>query len=111
MISIVGRYLEHSRIYIFGCGEREKIYIASADFMTRNTLRRVEVGVPIYDPALKERIRHMFRIMLRDNVKARIQMPDGNYVRVERGEGEEPLNSQEYFFEEAYRAAAGNAEA
>ena len=63
------------------------------------------------DPALKERIRHMFRIMLRDNVKARIQMPDGNYVRVERGEGEEPLNSQEYFFEEAYRAAAGNAEA
>lgn len=111
VISIVGRYLEHSRIYIFGCGEREKIYIASADFMTRNTLRRVEVGVPIYDPALKERIRHMFRIMLRDNVKARIQMPDGNYVRVERGEGEEPLNSQEYFFEEAYRAAAGNAEA
>ena len=111
VISIVGRYLEHSRIYIFGCGEREKIYIASADFMTRNTLRRVEVGVPIYDPALKERIRRMFRIMLRDNVKARVQMPDGNYVRVERGEGEEPLNSQEYFFEEAYRAAARDAEA
>ena len=111
VISIVGRYLEHSRIYIFGCGEREKIYIASADFMTRNTLRRVEVGVPIYDPALKERIRHMFSIMLRDNVKARIQMPDGSYARVGRAEGEEPLNSQEYFFEESYRAAAGNAEA
>ena len=111
VISIVGRYLEHSRIYIFGCGEREKIYIASADFMTRNTLRRVEVGVPIYDPALKDRIRRMFRIMLRDNVKARVQMPDGNYVRVEQKEGEEPLNSQEYFFEEAYRAAAQSAEA
>ena len=111
VISIVGRYLEHSRIYIFGCGEREKIYIASADFMTRNTLRRVEVGVPIYDPALKERIRHMFSIMLRDNVKARIQMPDGSYARVGRAEGEEPLNSQEYFFEEAYRAAARDAEA
>ena len=110
VISIVGRYLEHSRIYIFGCGEREKIYIASADFMTRNTLRRVEVGVPVYDPALKDRIRHMFRIMLRDNVKARVQMPDGNYVRVEQREGEEPLNSQEYFFEEAYRAAAQSAE-
>ena len=111
VISIVGRYLEHSRIYIFGCGEREKIYIASADFMTRNTLRRVEVGVPVYDPALKDRIRRMFRIMLRDNVKARVQMPDGNYVRVEQKEGEEPLNSQEYFFEEAYRAAARDAEA
>lgn len=110
VISIVGRYLEHSRIYVFGCGEREKIYIASADFMTRNTLRRVEVGVPIYDPALKDRIRRMFRIMLRDNVKARVQMPDGNYVRVEQREGEEPLNSQEYFFEEAYRAAAQSAE-
>lgn len=110
VISIVGRYLEHSRIYIFGCGEREKIYIASADFMTRNTLRRVEVGVPVYDPALKDRIRRMFRIMLRDNVKARVQMPDGNYVRVEQKEGEEPLNSQEYFFEEAYRAAAQSAE-
>ncbi len=110
VISIVGRYLEHSRIYVFGCGEREKIYIASADFMTRNTLRRVEVGVPVYDPALKDRIRRMFRIMLRDNVKARVQMPDGNYMRVEQREGEEPLNSQEYFFEEAYRAAAQSAE-
>lgn len=105
VISIVGRYLEHSRIYIFGCGEREKIYLSSADFMTRNTLRRVEVGVPVRDPALKARIREMFRIMLRDNIKARVQMPDGNYVKVERGEEEEPLNSQEYFFEEAYRAA------
>lgn len=105
VISIVGRYLEHSRIYIFGRGEREKIYIASADFMTRNTLRRVEVAVPIYDPALKERIRKMFELMLRDNVKARIQQPDGTYVKKERPEGEEAINSQEVFFEQAYKEA------
>lgn len=105
VISIVGRYLEHSRIYIFGRGEREKIYIASADFMTRNTLRRVEVAVPIYDPALKERIRKMFELMLRDNVKARIQQPDGTYVKKERLEGEEAINSQEVFFEQAYKEA------
>lgn len=105
VISIVGRYLEHSRIYIFGCGEREKIYIASADFMTRNTLRRVEVAAPIYDPALKDRIREMFELMLRDNVKARVQQPDGTYVKKERLEGEEAINSQEVFFEQAYEEA------
>lgn len=105
VISIVGRYLEHSRIYIFGQGEREKIYIASADFMTRNTLRRVEVAAPIYDPALKDRIQEMFELMLRDNVKARVQQPDGTYVNKERLEGEEAINSQEVFFEQAYKEA------
>lgn len=105
VISIVGRYLEHSRIYIFGRGEEEKIYLSSADFMTRNTLRRVEVAAPIYDADLKDRVREMFRRMLRDNVKARIQTPDGAYVKVGRAEGEEPLNSQEDFFTEAYRAS------
>lgn len=105
VISIVGRYLEHSRIYIFGRGEEEKIYLSSADFMTRNTLRRVEVAAPIYDADLKDRVREMFRRMLRDNVKARIQTPDGAYVKVGREEGEEPLNSQEDFFTEAYRAS------
>ena len=104
VISIVGRYLEHSRIYIFGTGEREQIYIASADYMTRNTLRRVEVAVPIKDEKLRDRLRRMFRIMLEDNVKARVQLPDGSYEHVKRPEGEEPLNSQEFFFEKAYEA-------
>ena len=102
VISIVGRYLEHSRIYFFGIGEREQVYIASADFMTRNTLRRVEVAVPIKDEALRDRLRAMFRIMLEDNVKARVQLADGSYRHVSRPEGEEPLNSQEYFYAQAY---------
>ena len=101
--SIVGRYLEHSRIYIFGTQERDKIYISSADFMTRNTLRRVEVAVPIYDEQLKLRIREMFITMLSDNVLARIEQADGRYKREEVVET--PLNSQEYFIEEAYAAA------
>ena len=106
--SIVGRYLEHSRIYIFGTEDRDQIYIASADFMTRNTLRRVEVAAPVYDEKLKCRIREMFRAMLKDNVKARVQQPDGTY-RIEESE-EAPFNSQEAFFEEAYRRAAKNQE-
>lgn len=69
--SIVGRYLEHSRIYIFGTRGREKVYIASADFMTRNTLRRVEVATPIYDPDIKMQLIEMFITMLSDNQKAR----------------------------------------
>ena len=99
--SIVGRYLEHSRIYIFGTKERDKIYISSADFMTRNTLRRVEVAAPVYDEGLKERIRNMFSIMLKDNVLARTALPDGRYEIID--DGEEKLNSQEYFIEEAYK--------
>ena len=101
--SIVGRYLEHSRIYIFGTPDRDKIYISSADFMTRNTLRRVEVVAPIFDEELKLRIREMFITMLSDNVLARIEQADGSYKREEAVET--PLNSQEYFIEEAYTAA------
>lgn len=102
IISIVGRYLEHSRIYIFGCGEREKLYLSSADFMTRNTLRRVEVAVPVRDPALRQRLHAMFDVMLRDNIKARDQLPDGTYVRRTVPEGKEALNAQEYFLACAY---------
>ena len=105
VISIVGRFLEHSRIYIFGKGERRRVYISSADFMTRNTERRVEVAAPILDRALADRIASTFELMLRDNVKAREQGSDGLYRHVERSEGEEPLNSQLYFYEQAYRAA------
>lgn len=104
VISIVGRFLEHSRVYIFGSGDRRKVYIASADFMTRNTLRRVEVGAPVYDSELAGRICEMFGIMLRDNVKARVQLADGNYVKRDNSDAE-PLNSQEYFYEKAYEAA------
>lgn len=106
IISIVGRYLEHSRIYIFGCGDREKLYLSSADFMTRNTLRRVEVAVPVRDPALRQRLHEMFDVMLRDRVKARDQRPDGSYVKRTAPEGEEPLNAQEYFLARAYEQAA-----
>ena len=105
VISIVGRFLEHSRIYIFGKGERRRVYISSADFMTRNTERRVEVAAPILDRALADRIASTFELMLRDNVKAREQGSDGLYRHVERSEDEEPLNSQLYFYEQAYRAA------
>ena len=103
IISIVGRYLEHSRIYIFGTGERERIYSSSADFMTRNTLRRVEVAVPIYDERLKLRLKEMFGLMLSDNVKAREQQPDGIYKKVQPGDT--ALNSQELFYQIAYEAA------
>lgn len=102
--SIVGRYLEHSRIYIFGTPDRDRIYIASADYMTRNTLRRVEVAAPIYDENLKQRIRGMFALMMRDNMQARIQQPDGTYVKLCRDE--EKVNSQETQFADAYAAAA-----
>lgn len=95
VISIVGRYLEHSRIYIFGKGERTKMYISSADFMTRNTLRRVEVAVPILDEDLRMQIQEMFITMLADNVQARELQSDGSYVRLETGDT--PLNSQEFF--------------
>ena len=101
--SIVGRFLEHSRIYIFGTQEREKIYIASADFMTRNTLRRVEVAAPIYDKDLKMQLEEMFITMLSDNQKARQEDSHGNYEIV--AVQETPLNSQEFFYDQAYMNA------
>ena len=101
VVSIVGRFLEHSRIYIFGCGERKKIYIASADFMTRNTVRRVEVAAPVYDQDIAQRLEEMFITMLSDNQKAREEDGEGNYHLVYRQE-DTPLNSQEFFYEAAY---------
>ena len=104
IISIVGRFLEHSRIYIFGCGENRKYYISSADFMTRNTVKRVEVAAPVYSQALKDRIQGIFDLMLSDNKKARVENADGNYTLV-KCEGE-PINSQEALYQEAYDKAA-----
>ena len=100
--SIVGRYLEHSRIYIFGTRGREKVYIASADFMTRNTVRRVEVAAPIYDPAIRERIRYIFDTIMKDDEKGKEQNAEGIYE--DRHINEEPVNSQEIFFQDAYDA-------
>ena len=104
IISIVGRFLEHSRIYIFGTQERAKIYISSADFMTRNTLRRVEVAAPIEDPDIRMDIQEMFVTMLSDNRKARTMNNKGNY-KIEPSDNA-PLNSQEVFLEQAYDNAA-----
>lgn len=107
VISVVGRFLEHSRIYIFGKGEAAKVYIASADFMTRNTLRRVEVAAPIYDDSIKEHIISMFNCIMADNVQARELNNEGVYVRVKNNN--EKLNSQELFYDMAYEQAQGTA--
>ena len=104
IISVVGRYLEHSRIYIFGIGEDVRVYIGSADWMTRNTLRRVEVAVPVYDQGLKQRLLRIFDVMWRDNRQARDQQPDGSYVR-RMPNGEPALACQDWLYDEAYRLA------
>lgn len=103
VVSIVGRFLEHSRIYIFGKGKSAKIYIASADFMTRNTLRRVEVAAPVYDERIREQIVYMFDRIMSDNVQAREMDSCGNYIRVENDN--EKNNSQEHFCDMAYEQA------
>ena len=104
IISIVGRFLEHSRIYIFGTQDRARIYISSADFMTRNTLRRVEVAAPIEDPDIRMQIQEMFVTMLSDNRKARSMNNKGIY-KIEPSDNA-PLNSQEVFLQQAYDNAA-----
>ena len=100
VISIVGRFLEHSRIYRFGTKEREKVYIGSADYMTRNTLRRVEVATPIFDDEIRERIDSMFEIMMKDDEKGKILNKKGLYE--DRQINECKLNSQELFYKMAY---------
>lgn len=82
VISIVGRYLEHSRIYAFGRGEA-RVYIGSADMMTRNTTRRIEVMTPVLDPKLIEKLHEIIELELRDNVKACEMQPDGSYKKIE----------------------------
>ena len=103
VVSIVGRFLEHARFYVFGTGERRKLYISSADFMTRNTMRRIEVAVRIENDSLRHRIAQMFKLMLSDNVKGRLMKPDGTYVR--RQVRKKAVNSQEIFYEQAYAEA------
>lgn len=97
--SIVGRYLEHPRIFLFGTGADQKIYIGSADMMTRNTEKRVEVACPVYDETIRKQLTHMLKIMLADNVKARELKSDSKYYMKEKGTSK--VNSQEYFMREA----------
>ena len=106
VISVVGRFLEHSRIYIFGNGEEAQYYIGSADFMTRNTVKRVEVAAPVYSERLKKCLQDLFDLMLSDNKKARKEDAKGAYSVVEcKGQ---PINSQELLYQEAYAKAAVN---
>lgn len=106
VISIVGRFLEHSRIYRFGTREREKVYIGSADFMTRNTIRRVEVAVPILDKQIQSRLDHMFEMMMNDDEKGKELNRKGIYVSRELNEVK--MDSQELFYAMAYSQAEKN---
>ena len=99
--SIVGRFLEHARIFSFGTGKEQKLYIGSADMMTRNTEKRVEVACPIFDETIKARLNHMLDIMLLDNTKARKMQSDGSYVKKEQSG--ERIVAQEIFMKEAMR--------
>ena len=103
VFSIVGRYLEHSRIYSFGAGSEQKLYISSADLMTRNMQRRVEVAVPIYAPHIRERVNHILDIYFRDTAKARELKSDGNYERFP--DYRTGLSAQEQFMAEALENA------
>ena len=102
--SIVGRFLEHSRIYIFGTKQRRKVYISSADFMTRNTVKRVEVAAPVYDPDIQDRIVNIFETMVSDDVKARVQISDGTYRK--KRSHRKNLSAQDKFMETASTAAS-----
>lgn len=102
VMSIVGRYLEHSRIFSFGTGAAQKIYIGSADMMTRNTEKRVEVATPVLDEDIRRQINHYLKVMLSDNVKARVLQSNGKYRKKEQ---KEPYtDSQAVFMEEAVYA-------
>ncbi len=107
VVSVVGRFLEHSRIYRFGRGEGQKIYIASADFMTRNTTRRVEVAAPVYDEHCRERIIHIFDLIMQDDEKGKEQDCSGIYH--DRQLNTPKVDSQETLYAESY-AAAGSVE-
>lgn len=102
--SIVGRFLEHARVYAFGV-DSDMIYLSSADMMTRNTEHRVEIAFPVLDPTCRALVHEYMGVQLRDNVKARSLTSDGTWVPVERKEGEKPFNSQEFLLERAYRNA------
>lgn len=107
--SIVGRFLEHARVYAFGV-DSDMIYLSSADMMTRNTEHRVEIAFPVLDPTCRALVHEYMGMQLRDNVKARSLTSDGTWVPVERHEGERLFNSQEALLERAYRNAEAAAQ-
>ena len=107
--SIVGRFLEHARVYAFGV-DSDMIYLSSADMMTRNTEHRVEIAFPVLDPTCRALVHEYMGMQLRDNVKARSLTSDGTWVPVERAEDEKPFNSQEALLERAYRNAEAAAQ-
>ena len=101
IVSIVGRFLEHSRIYISGTEDRRKVYISSADFMTRNTVHRVEVAVPLLDNTLREQAVSLVKLCLADNVKARIGQPDGSFQHCIPVLDDSAVNAQEIQYQNA----------
>lgn len=103
--SIVGRFLEHSRIYCFGRGDEEKIYISSADFMTRNTQRRVEIACPVSDPECRQKIREILDACLADNIKGRVLLPDGQYIETDSKESDKKTDCQQFLMTRALEAA------
>ena len=107
VMSVVGRYLEHPRIFSFGTGKEQKIYIGSADMMTRNTEKRVEVACPVLDERIRQQINHDLKVMLSDNVKARVMQKDGTYMKrkMKDGTSGKMIDSQAVFMEEALKAA------
>lgn len=107
--SIVGRYLEHSRIYAFGKESEQRIYIASADLMTRNTERRVEVACPVLDPEIKQRLNHILEVYFYDNLKARQLNREGHYSHIQGNRM--PLSAQAFFCDEYAKAAIPKARA
>lgn len=107
--SIVGRFLEHARVYAFGV-DSDMIYLSSADMMTRNTEHRLEIAFPVLDPTCRALVHEYMGMQLQDNVKARSLTSDGTWVPVERAEGEKPFNSQEALLERAYRNAEAAAQ-
>ena len=107
VMSVVGRYLEHPRIFSFGTGKDQKIYIGSADMMTRNTEKRVEVACPVLDEQIRRQINHDLKVMLSDNVKARVMQKDGTYTKrkLKDESSGKMIDSQAVFMEEALKAA------
>jgi polyphosphate kinase len=104
VISVVGRFLEHSRLFIFGEGVKNRIYISSADLMTRNTTRRYEIAAPIFDKKIKKELEDIFDLYLRDNVKSRVLKPNGDYERISGDSEEERISAQEILFERQGKA-------
>ena len=98
--SIIGRFLEHSRIFVFKNGGDEEMYISSADWMPRNLDRRVELMIPIFEPVLKDYLKNILQIYWQDNVKSRRLLSDGNYESIQPAEGEPQFSAQNYFLKD-----------